>query len=88
MEKVKENAVLDFEKMIRNSWTYARMTYNEQITFINILHTSRTENVLKGTYNQRWEVLQAIYSAYLAGLGYNGPTWRESPEEKENTSLF
>lgn len=87
MEKVKENAALDFEKMIRNSWTYARMNLKEQTAFIVILYSSRTRNALKGTYSQRWEVLQAIYDAYLASLGYNGPTWRESPEEKEN-ALF
>lgn len=74
----KENAIKNFVEMIKKSWTYNRMTEKEKTIIVGILYNIRTENATKGTYRQRWEVLQAIYGAYLAGLGYDSPTWRET----------
>lgn len=74
----KENAIKNFVEMIKKSWTYDRMTDREKKIIVDILYNIRTENATKGTYKQRWETLQAIYGAYLAGLGYDSPSWRET----------
>lgn len=83
MRKNKENALNDFYKMIKNSWTYAKMTEKEQeklsaTLFLNV----PVENALKGTYEQRWAILQAIYAAFLNGIGYNDFSWREEVKEQ------
>lgn len=31
-----------------------------------------------GGESTRYRSMQAIYAAFLAGLGYNGPGWRET----------
>lgn len=66
----KDNVLIDFSKMILESWTYDRMTPKEQIKWEEILRDIRTTSCLKGTYKQRWAILQAIYNSYLIGLGY------------------
>lgn len=81
--KIKENALKDYEEMIKKSWTYEKMTKEEKERLHNLLYHNTTINSLKGTYNQRWEILHSVYYAYLIGLGYN-PTWRE----KEETPKF
>lgn len=37
---------------------------------------------LSGTAAQRWKQLHAIYNAFLIGIGYTGPKWREPDPEK------
>ena len=78
----KETAQQDFIEMIKKSWTYGRLTEQEKGDCIRLL-TDRTCRALKGTYSQRWEVLHAIYSGFLAGLGYfrNPVAWREENTE-------
>lgn len=77
MNKNKELVLSDFINMIKNSWTYAKMTYEERIKLLDMLDSNRTKDALKGTYNNRWSVLQAIYGAYLIGIGYDNFNWRE-----------
>ena len=79
MEKTlkKENVLNDFILMIKESWTYARLTEEEKEKLLQILLDDvRIEKALKGAYNQRWAVLQAIYSTFLTAIGYNGFEWR------------
>ena len=77
IEKTKENAIILFDEMIKQSWTYAKMTKEEQEKWLQVLYdTSRTENCLKGNFYQRWDILNAIYSAYLIGIGYTDFNWR------------
>ena len=76
MNKNKENTLQDFYNMILNSWTYNKLTKEESNKFDELMEHTRTQNALKGTYEQRWEILQAIYGAFLYGCGYNGPEWR------------
>lgn len=71
IEKLNSN----FDNMIKNSWTYNRLTKEEKNRLLNALE--RSKDVVKGTYKQRWEILQAIYSSFLVGCGYNGFNWRE-----------
>ena len=77
----KEKALWDFKEMIKKSWTYGKMTSEEKKTWEKVLFSTRTKNSLKGNYNTRWEILQAIYGAYLLGIGYNNFNWRESESE-------
>ncbi len=79
--KIKENILNDFIKMIQASWTYNRMTENEKAKIIETLNHVRTIDALKGTYKQRWNILNAIYGAFLAGIGYDGCTWRETKKD-------
>lgn len=81
MDKIKENTWFDFSKMIEKSWTFNKMTREEKATWDRIIRSEQAKNTIKGNYNQRWQAFQLIYSAYLAGLGYNGGNWRETEQQ-------
>ena len=72
----KEQALENFVEMIKNSWTYARLTDSETKRLLEMFGDLRTKQALKGTYYHRWEVLQAIYSSYLLALDYKPMGWR------------
>lgn len=74
--KVKENAVVDFMDMTYKSWTWLRMTNDEQSRFFKELTMGCACNAITGSYEHRWKVMQALYTMYLDGLGYNWK-WRE-----------
>ena len=76
--KQKENAVIDFIKMIEKSWTYDRMTNKERETFVNELLEQDYFGRIKGSYDIRYDVCHALYSVYLAALDYNPTNWRET----------
>ena len=78
MNKQKETAAHDFLVMIRKSWTYERMTEEEKRSCIDLFFSSISEEAISGSYWMRWRVCQAIYDAYLVGIGYNGWNWRET----------
>jgi hypothetical protein len=73
----KELAIHNFKVMIEQSWTYEKMTREEKDNWERVLNSIQTLDSVKGSYNNRWKVLQAIYNSYLLGLGYNGFAWRE-----------
>lgn len=77
MERLKEDARKNFIEMIANAWTVDKMTGKEWENLLDFYHSPQTERALKGNYVQRWEILQAIFTSYLIGLGYNGAEWRE-----------
>lgn len=77
MTRSKEDARKNFINMIKDAWTVDKMTGEEWKRLTNIFYNPQTERSLKGNYNQRWEILQAIFTSYLIGLGYNGFNWRE-----------
>lgn len=67
-----------FINMIKESWTYNKMTKEEQERCINLFYSDiRVKDSIKYIDAHKWDVMQAIYSAYLQGLGYNGFEWRE-----------
>ena len=70
-----------FVEMIMKSWTFEKMTENERQRIVDFFYSKRTEDCLKGTYKQRWEILQAIYNSFLMGLDYKPIGWRENLEE-------
>lgn len=82
MEKEKTKALENFYNMILNSWTYKKLTKEEKNKFDELMEHTRTQEALKGTYKQRWEILQAIYGAFLYGCGYNGYNWRSEEESQ------
>lgn len=84
MEKRKEKVIEDYQQMIYRSWTYGKMTPQEKHQWAEVLDHLKTTNVLKGTYSQRWETLQAIYHTFLLALNYTW-NWRE---ENENEVTF
>ena len=76
MEKIKENALADFKELIYQSWTYEKLTKEESDQLFKVFEDIRTKQALKGTYHQRWGILQAIYKAFLLGVGYDSFDWR------------
>ena len=77
MENKMEKTVLDkFIEMIETSWTYNKMNKMEKKRCIELLRDVRTVDALKYTDDHKWTILQAVYNAYLQGLGYDGPEWR------------
>ena len=73
----KFDAVSDFLDMIHHSWTFEKMTFSERMILNDLFFSPRTVDAIKGDYRQRWAVCNAIYGAYLDGLGYCGIGWRE-----------
>lgn len=74
--KDKNNAYADYMEMIRNSWTYGKLTPAEAARLEAALENMNRYNRVVGSYNARWEQLQAMYELFLAGVGYSGPAWR------------
>lgn len=60
--------------MIVHSWTWDRMTLDERNRFVDSFDPS----MITGGESTRYRSMQAIYAAFLAGLGYDGPGWRET----------
>ena len=81
----KEKAKDYFVDMIQKSWTYARLTKKEKENLSKVFNSSLTESCLKGTYEQRWAILNGIYHSFLMALDYNATNWRE---ENEDIPLF
>ena len=78
MNREKENALKDYIAMIKNSWTWHRMTEKEQTALLDYLYNNINKyDRLRGPYSARWETLHMIYDVYLLGIGYNGSFWRE-----------
>ena len=73
----KEKALEKFAEMIGQSWTYEKMTKEEKEKLRDLIYSDRVIETQKGTYKQRWCILQAIYYAYLMGLDYKPIGWRE-----------
>ena len=82
----KENAYSNWLEMIKESWTWKRLTEDEQTKFVQELENFCGElssiQILKGTYDQRWSLLNVLYSFYLDGLGYQPNNWREEEAAK------
>lgn len=78
MTKNKEKAREEYIEMIRESWTYKRLTEEERARVCSALDSA----TIIGTWRQRWEQLQNIYSAFLDGCGYTPQGWRETKDER------
>lgn len=69
----KENIKEDYLKFIENSWTWEKLTKEERQRFFLVVKKTK----IFGTYEQRKEILQSIYLAFLYGLDYSPICWRE-----------
>lgn len=78
----KTKAYEDFADMINQSWTYAKLTSGEKQRLCKAL-TEAAYILPGGSYQQRYQAMQAVYSAFLYGVGYSGPNWRD-----EGAALF
>lgn len=84
-EQIKENALDIFYKNIKQSWTYEKLTIEERNRFEKVIFSVQIQNCLKGTYGQRYEILNSIYHSFLMALDYTPIGWRE---ESESIPLF
>ena len=66
-----------FQNIIKKSWTWQKLTQEEQQRFIDM----NVFDKIKGTDKQRVEWLNTIYTAFLSALGYKPIGWREEDEE-------
>lgn len=80
--KTKEQAKQDWLEMIKQSWTWARLTDDERKAFSGLLEHPCSSVVIRGNYDQRWEACEALYHTFLEGLGYKPLDWRETPSTK------
>ena len=74
----KENALVLYLAMTCKSWTFNRMTAREKENCINTFLYSSKQGFIKGNYETRWNIMHAIYSAFLAALDYDSDpaNWR------------
>ena len=68
-----------FQNVIKKSWTWQRLTEEEQQRFVDMDVFDR----IKGNGRTRVEWLNTIYEAFLSALGYEPIGWREKGEEEE-----
>ena len=84
-ENETKNKIIDIiyktKKIYENSWTYNKLTKEEKETFNHIFASEELKNNLSGTEKQMIQTLNIIYSAFLAGVGYNGFNWRETEKQ-------
>ena len=89
----KENALETFLTNIKQSWTWAKLTDKEKRTFESRLKTNQAQNLIQGTYLQRYNVYTAMYDMFLSGLGFyeNFRHWRKKyiyePKTSPNAKL-
>lgn len=66
-----------FQNVIKKSWTWQKLTEEEQQRFIDM----NVFDKIKGTDKQRIEWFNTIYHSFLVGLDYKAIGWREEDEE-------
>ena len=76
--KDKNLAKQKYLEMIKQSWTWAKLTEQEKEKFSELLEHPCSSVVIRGNYDQRWEACEALYHTYLEGLGYKPLDWRDS----------
>lgn len=72
--KDKNDAYDNFIDMIKNAWTWDKMTPEERSRCISAFTITR--QFIKGSYSARWEMMHAIYEAFLIGIGCTSWDWR------------
>lgn len=78
MPKIEKKDFLhDFIIMTKASWTYNKMTEDEKSRCIDLLTSERVKMCLLYNDKHKWRILNAVYNAYLLGLGYDGFEWRD-----------
>lgn len=67
-----------FQTVIKKSWTWKKLTEEEQKRFTDM----NVFDNIKGNEKTRIEWLNTIYHSFLCALGYKPIGWRETEEEK------
>lgn len=78
-EKLDEVTNKYFQNVIKNSWTWQRLTEEEKQRFVNL----DVFNKIKGNKDIREQWLFTVYAGFLAGCGYDDFRWRETEKDKE-----
>lgn len=73
----REAAYDDFISMTIKAWTFDRLTKEEKVRLAETLVWAKDQNMIKGSYNDRWRAMQGLYHSFLRGVGYTGLGWRE-----------
>ena len=73
-----------FQNVIKKSWTWGKLTAEEQQRFIDM----NVFDKIKGTDKQRVEWLNTIYKSYLAALNYKPLGWRENTDNENKYTAF
>lgn len=68
-----------FQNVIKKSWTWEKLTAQEQERFINM----DVFDSIKGNDKTRVEWLHTIYTSFLSALGYQSIGWRETNEDED-----
>ena len=77
MNKNKEEAIKLYIDMMEKSWTYARLTEEEKTRLMDTINWTDRQGFIKGSFNDRWGILQAVYTSFINALGYKPSGWRE-----------
>ena len=65
-----------FQNVIKKSWTWERLTEEEQKRFIDM----NVFDEIKGNDDTRRKWMCTIYQSYIVALGYKPIGWREEAE--------
>ena len=75
----KKTVSKEYNETLRKSWTYAKMTEEERKKWEEvaewITHCGTLDHL--NTKIQIQITMLSSYHAFLEGIGYNGPFWRE-----------
>ena len=84
MKREERNAIREahFSTVTRNSWTYKRLTAEEETALKQALFSAP---LFGSTRFQVTEEIQAIYLAFQLALGYKPIGWREPEPEAAPT---
>lgn len=66
-----------FLQMIKESWTWARLTEEEKNIFENQLSRPIIFDTIKLCKKNTLSILNALYDTFLSALGYKDWHWRE-----------
>ena len=77
MKKNKEEAIKLYIDMIKKSWTYDKLTDDEKARLNYVFKWSEEQGLIKGSFKDRWDTLQVLYTSYITALGYSPLGWRE-----------
>lgn len=69
-----------FQNIIKNSWTWQRLTEEEKQRFVDL---DIIFSEIKGKKDTREQWLFTIYAGFLAGCGYDSFSWIDR-KDKEN----
>ena len=69
LPRTKENAFLHGLAMFCRSWTFERLTEDEKINCVDSFLFALEQGMIKGTFHDRMQTMNAIYNAFLNGVG-------------------